>query len=171
MEENKKSTVATKIIILLSVVIAVISAYILIFVELPGKKSLEQGKASTTEASVGGKFALTDQNGTKFSSDRMNGYLSLVYFGFTYCPDVCLTTLNKLSNVINALEKYKIEVLPIFITVDPERDSPEVLKKYLGYFHSKFIGLTGSPAEIKQVAELYKVFYARSSPSETNNSR
>ncbi len=169
MEENKKVKLTTKIIILLSVVIALISSYILIFVELPNKPLSGQGNSLSESVPIGGEFVLTDQNGNKFSSEQIKGHLSLIYFGFTYCPDICPTTLNKLSNVITTLEKYNIDILPIFITIDPDRDTPALLKEYLSHFHPKFIGLTGSAADLKYVADLYKVFYTRSQTSENLN--
>lgn len=163
MEKNKKNISAiTKIIIILSIVIAALSTYILIMFELPNKPLAGQGGGINDNVPIGGEFILTDQDGNKFSSDKMKGRLSLVYFGFTYCPDICPTTLNKLSTVIRTLEKYNIDILPIFITIDPARDTTVSLKEYLGHFHPKFIGLTGSETELKHVADLYKVFYARS---------
>lgn len=166
MEEDKKTKVTTKIIILLSIVIALVSSYILIFIELPNKPLAGQCGAIAEDVPIGGKFELIDQDGNKFSSDQMNGHLSLVYFGFTYCPDICPTTLNKLSSVIATLEKYKIDIMPIFITIDPKRDTSALLKEYLGHFHSNFIGLTGSDEDLKHAADLYKVFYTRSEAAE-----
>ena len=169
MEENKKVKLTTKIIILLSVVIALISSYILIFVELPNKPLSGQGNSLSESVPIGGEFVLTDQNGNKFSSEQIKGQLSLIYFGFTYCPDICPTTLTKLSNVITTLGKYNIDILPIFITIDPDRDTPALLKEYLNHFHPKFIGLTGSAADLKYVADLYKVFYTKSQTSDNIN--
>lgn len=162
MNENKKNTNRiTRIIIILSVVIAALSAYILLAIELPNKPLAGQGGNINDDVPIGGEFVLTDQNGNKFASSQMKGHLSLVYFGFTYCPDICPTTLNKLTNVIKTLEKYQIDILPIFITIDPARDTPSLLKEYLGHFHHKFIGLTGDESQVKKAAEAYKVFYAR----------
>lgn len=158
--ENHSSKLS-KIIIALSAVIAAISLYILIMVELPDKPLAGQGGAPNDEVLIGGDFTLTDHNGNEFSSDLMKGKLSLVYFGFTFCPDICPTSLQKLTNVLTTLDKYQIDVLPIFITIDPSRDTKELLKEYLGHFHPKFIGLTGTEKEISKVADLYKVFYAK----------
>ena len=169
MDEDKKVRLTTKIIVLLSVVIALISSYILIFVELPDKPLSGQGGSIAEDVPIGGKFTLTDQDGNKFSSEQMKGHLSLVYFGFTYCPDICPTTLNKLSSVLATLEKYKIDIMPIFITIDPKRDTSLLLKEYLGDFHPKFIGLTGAENDLKHVADLYKVFYTRAEVAEHSN--
>lgn len=160
MENN--SSKLSKIIIALSTVIAAISLYILIMIELPDKPLAGQGGAPNDEVLIGGNFTLTDHSGNEFNSDLMKGRLSLVYFGFTFCPDICPTSLQKLTNVLTTLDKYQIDVLPIFITVDPSRDTQELLKEYLGHFHTKFLGLTGTEREIREVADLYKVFYAKS---------
>lgn len=157
---QKSSSKVTKIIIALSIIIAAISLYILLVIELPNKPLAGQGGAPEENVPIGGDFVLTDHNGNEFSSDMMKGKLSLVYFGFTFCPDICPASLQKLTNVLSALGKYQIDVLPIFITVDPARDTPDILKEYLGHFHPKFVGLTGSEEKIREVANLYKVFYA-----------
>ncbi len=159
--ENNSSKKLSKIIIALSAIIAAISLYILIAIELPDKPLAGQGGAPNEEALIGGEFTLTDHNGNKFNNNMMQGKLSLVYFGFTFCPDICPTSLQKLTNVLTTLDKYNIDVLPIFITVDPSRDTQELLKEYLGHFHPKFLGLTGTEEKIREVADLYKVFYAK----------
>ena len=157
---QKSSSKVTKTIIALSIIIAAISLYILLVIELPNKPLAGQGGAPEENVPIGGDFVLTDHNGNEFSSNMMKGRLSLVYFGFTFCPDICPASLQKLTNVLSALGKYQVDVLPIFITVDPARDTPDILKEYLGHFHPKFVGLTGSEEKIREVANLYKVFYA-----------
>lgn len=170
MQEDQKSIrLITKIIIALSLVIAAISLYILLVIDLPGKPLAGQGGQIEDNVPIGGEFTLTDHNGVEFNSEIMKGRLSLVYFGFTYCPDICPTSLQKLSEVLETLDKYQIDVLPIFITVDPERDTSLLLKEYLGHFHPKLIGLTGTPEQIKEVAALYKVFYARAATPDQNS--
>ncbi len=162
MNDNQNSSrKVTRIIVILSAVIGILSLYILLAVELPDKPLAGQGGAIKEEAQIGGYFVLTDQNGNEFTSEMMKNRMSLVYFGFTYCPDICPTSLQKLSNVLSTLEKYQIDILPIFITVDPSRDTPALMKEYLGHFHPKFIGLTADEEKIKKVADLYKVFYAK----------
>lgn len=172
---HEKGTIsgATKGVLFLSALIAIISLYIILSVDLPSKPMAGQDGSHeiAKDVKIGGKFTLTDQNGNKFSSDQMKGHFSLVYFGFTYCPDVCPTTLTKLSNIIDILTKYKIDVMPIFISVDPERDTPAVLKEYLSHFNPKFVGLSGSPEEVRYAAELYKVFYTKSVTSDTSSAR
>ncbi|NRB10365.1 MAG: SCO family protein [Rickettsiaceae bacterium] len=159
---------ASKVIIILSIIIAAISAYILFYVEIPDKPNAGKGgdkNITTNSALIGGDFVLTDYNDQEFNSDKLKGKLTLIYFGFTYCPDVCPTSMQKLSLVLEVLDKYHIDINPVFITVDPDRDSAALLKEYLNHFHPKIIGLTGSKSQIKQVADLFKVYYAKAASS------
>lgn len=166
---NNNSNRVSRIIIFLSIIIAAISAYILLTTELADKPLAGHGDNLKGSSDIGGDFVLTDQNGEQFSSDQMKGRISLVYFGFTYCPDICPTSLQKLNFVIDTLEKYKIDILPIFISVDPNRDTPELLKEYLGHFNSKIIGLSGTEKQIREVADAYKVYYGIAQDRDTSD--
>ena len=104
-------------------------------------------------------FQLTDHNGNPASLSDYKGKIVLLSWGFTKCPDICPLTLSTLRKVINNLGENGKEVQVLFITVDPERDTPEKLKSYVPYFHTDFIGLTGSRKEIDQVVEDYGAFY------------
>jgi len=119
----------------------------------------------TSKVSIGGPFSLTDHNGRTVTDQSFRGKFMLVMFGYTYCPDVCPTQLSTASDAIDALGDAAEKVVPIFITIDPERDTPEHLKEYVSYFHPRLIGLTGSPEQIKSVAKAYRVYYAKSSAS------
>ena len=110
--------------------------------------------------SVGGPFTLTDQTGKPRSDIDFRGKLMIVYFGYTYCPDVCPTDLMAITQALNALGPAADGVQPIFITIDPERDT-KLLADYISAFHRSFIGLTGSPEEIRRVANAYKAFYVK----------
>jgi cytochrome oxidase Cu insertion factor (SCO1/SenC/PrrC family) len=110
---------------------------------------------------IGGAFALIDQNGTRRTDTDFRDKFMLVYFGFTYCPDVCPTDLLQMGLAVDRLGPAGDSVQPIFITVDPERDTPEHLKEYLAVFHPRFIGLTGDAAAIKEAARAYRVYYSR----------
>ena len=110
--------------------------------------------------SVGGPFTLTDQNGKQRSDTEFRGKLMIVYFGYTYCPDVCPTDLMAITQALDALGPAAEGVQPVFITIDPERDS-KLLADYLSAFHRSFVGLTGAPDEIRKVANSYKAFYAK----------
>ena len=110
--------------------------------------------------SVGGPFTLTDQAGKLRSDSEFRGKLMIVYFGYTFCPDVCPTDLMAITQALEALGPAAADVQPVFITIDPERDT-KVLADYLAAFHRSFVGLTGSPDEIRKVANSYKAFYAK----------
>ena len=109
---------------------------------------------------IGGPFTLTDQSGRKRSDSEFRGKLMIVYFGYTYCPDVCPADLMAITQALDALGPAAENVQPIFITVDPERDN-KVLGEYVRAFHKSLIGLTGSTEEIRKVANSYKAFYAK----------
>ena len=106
---------------------------------------------------IGGPFALTDQNGTRRTDADFRGKLVLVYFGFTYCPDVCPTDLQQIGLAVDRLGPAGDAVQPIIITRDPERDTAAQLKEYVAMFHSRFSGLTGDAAAITEAARAYRV--------------
>jgi cytochrome oxidase Cu insertion factor (SCO1/SenC/PrrC family) len=108
---------------------------------------------------IGGPFALTDQNGTTRTEMDFRGMAMLVYFGFTYCPDICPTDLMQMTLAIDQLGQAGELVQPVFITVDPERDTPEHLKEYLALFHPRFIGLSGDLSAIAAAARAYRAYY------------
>jgi protein SCO1/2 len=110
--------------------------------------------------SVGGPFTLTDQAGKPRSDTEFRGKLMIVYFGYSYCPDVCPTDLMAITQALDALGPAAADVQPVFITIDPERDT-KVLADYVAAFHRSFVGLTGSPDEIRKVANSYKAFYVK----------
>ena len=112
-------------------------------------------------AAIGGPFTLVDQNGKTRTDRDFRGKLMLVYFGYTYCPDVCPTALQVMSVALDLLGKDAKEVVPIFITIDPERDTVPVMRDYVKNFHPGMVGLTGSPAAIRQAAKAYRVYYRK----------
>ncbi len=109
---------------------------------------------------VGGPFTLEDGAGKQVSDRDFRGKYMLVYFGYTFCPDVCPTTLNEIADALDHLGTKANELQPIFITVDPKRDTPAVVKQYTASFSPKLIGLTGTPEQIAAVAKAYRVYYA-----------
>ena len=122
------------------------------------------GRTVTTgQVAVGGPFALTDQNGQKRASASFKGKYQLIYFGYTFCPDVCPTTLAVMSQALDKMGMDGARIVPIFITIDPERDTPKVLKSYMDAFGPSFVGLTGSQSEIAAVEKEYRV-YAKKQP-------
>ncbi|MEA3036163.1 MAG: hypothetical protein QOH04_1928 [Sphingomonadales bacterium] len=113
-------------------------------------------------AAIGGPFTLTDQNGRAVSDRDFAGKYRIMYFGFTHCPDVCPTDLAAIGKGLKAFEARDMaraeKVVPIFVSVDPRRDTPAVMKEYVANFHPRLVGLTGPPAEIARVAKEYAVW-------------
>jgi len=121
-----------------------------------------RGVAGTALASaIGGPFRLTDQNGKTVTEADLKGKWSLVYFGYTHCPDACPTALNDISIALEDLGAKRDAVRPVFITVDPERDTPEALKAYVTSFDAPILALTGTPEQVAQAAKAYRVYYAK----------
>jgi protein SCO1/2 len=110
---------------------------------------------------IGGPFALTDQSGQLRTDADFRGKLMLIYFGFTYCPDVCPTDLQAIGIAMDKLGVNAKDVQPLFITLDPERDTVEHLAQYVPLFHPRLIGLTGSASAVAQAADAYRVYYKR----------
>ena len=109
---------------------------------------------------IGGPFTLLDQDGKPRSDGEFRGKLMIVYFGYTFCPDVCPTDLMAISQALDALGPDAAGVQPIFISIDPERDTG-AMREYISAFHKSFVGLTGAPEDIRKVANSYKAFYAK----------
>ena len=122
----------------------------------------------TGKGPVGGPFTLTDQYGERRSLSDFRGKLVLLYFGFTYCPDVCPTDLMEMGNLIRSLGADGDKLQPVFITLDPARDSREALRAYAASFHPRFVALSGSEDEIRRVATSYKVFFEKVRPPGAN---
>lgn len=116
-------------------------------------------------AAIGGHFTLTGPNGKKASDTNFRGKYPIYYFGFTNCPDVCPTDLAQIGQALRSFEKADparaARVQPFFITVDPERDSPAVVARYVEAFHPRLIGLTGTPDEIAAMAKAFAVYYSK----------
>jgi cytochrome oxidase Cu insertion factor (SCO1/SenC/PrrC family) len=115
---------------------------------------------STGKALVGGPFELVDHTGKTVTDSDFRGRFMLVYFGFTFCPDVCPSGLQVMSAALDKVGAKGEQVVPLFITVDPERDTPAQLAQYVPSFHPRLVGLTGSPEQIAGVQKAYRV-YAR----------
>lgn len=124
-----------------------------------GPKGYEQ---ATTSALIGGDFTLLDHNGKTVSQDDYKGKKKLVFFGFTNCPAVCPTELYNISAALDELGAEKSKNLQVlFISIDPEQDTPERMKEYVTAFHDDFIGLTGSVKQIAKAAKAYRIYYAK----------
>lgn len=112
-------------------------------------------------ALVGGPFELVDHRGETVRDEAFRGSLMLVYFGYTWCPDVCPTELQNMSAAMDLLGQDAAQVAPIFITVDPERDTVETMADYREHFHPSFVALSGTPAQTAAAAKAYRVYYAK----------
>ena len=117
--------------------------------------------SATPTASLGGPFTLIGTDGQPFSSARLNGKPYAIFFGFTHCPDVCPTTLARLVRLRRQIAEGSGKLNIVFVTVDPERDSPTELGRYLAMFHEPLIGLTGSPAQIERVKRQFGIYSAK----------
>jgi protein SCO1/2 len=112
-------------------------------------------------AQIGGPFSLVDGNGQAVTERSYPGKWLLVFFGYTHCPDVCPTTLSDLAQALDQLGPQADRLQPLFITVDPERDTPQVMHDYVASFGNRIAGLTGSAAQIAAAAKTYRVYYAK----------
>ncbi|KAI0886143.1 SCO1 protein [Annulohypoxylon maeteangense] len=122
---------------------------------------IAEANKSVGKPKVGGEFELLDQEGQRFLSGDLKGRYSLIYFGFTHCPDICPEELDKMARMYDLVEeKAPGKIMPVFVTCDPERDDPKTLKSYLAEFHPGFIGLTGTYDQIKDVCKAYRVYFS-----------
>jgi protein SCO1/2 len=121
---------------------------------------LTGGSRNNAGFGVGGPFTLQDGSGKTVTDRDFRGKYMLVYFGYTHCPDVCPTTLNAVADALDKLGPKAQRIVPLFITVDPKRDTAAVVKQYAAAFGPNFVGLTGSASEIAEVAKEYRVYYA-----------
>ena len=121
-------------------------------------------------AAIGGPFKLTDQDGKPFASDALAGKYRIVYFGYTFCPDACPTDMAVLGKAMRTLDQKdaakSAKIQPIFITVDPARDTPAALRQFIGAFYPRLIGLTGSEPQIAAVAKEYAISYRKQPAAE-----
>lgn len=123
-------------------------------------KQMSSSTAGFGDADIGGDFIMNDQNGNTVPFSSTNGKLRLVFFGFTHCPDICPVSMLTITNILNTLGTKASQVTPVFITVDPERDTPSVMKEYVSNFHPSFVALTGTKEETDKAAQAFKAYYS-----------
>ncbi|EOY07161.1 hypothetical protein SCA6_001289 [Theobroma cacao] len=131
-------------------------------------KAVKEGP-SAGKAAIGGPFSLINHDDKPVTEKDFLGKWTMIYFGFTHCPDICPDELQKLAAAVDKIkEKAGIEIVPVFISVDPERDTTEQVREYVKEFHPKLIGLTGTSDEIKKVARAYRVYYMKTAEEDSD---
>ena len=126
------------------------------------------GRAALTPATIGGPFALTDQAGQPRTDRDFRGRLMLVTFGYTHCPDVCPLTVAAINEALDQLGPQADQVAGIFVTVDPQRDTPEVLREYVASVSNRMVALTGTAEQVAAAARAYRVYYRLAGDAATN---
>ena len=158
------TTRASHIVIVLSAFVAGLLVFLGVFFYATG----QFGNFGTAPSAIGGPFKLTDQDGKPLTARDMKGKPFLVFFGYTHCPDICPTTLFELSEVLHAMGKDADRVNALFISVDPDRDTPAVMKDYLSSFDPHLRGATGTQQQVDAVEKAYRV-YAKKVPTKNGD--
>ncbi|MCO5587530.1 hypothetical protein L7F22_041480 [Adiantum nelumboides] len=157
----------TKLLVLAGGFLAIVGGYFVYHRNervgsIQAKRHVRREILSDHKATIGGPFSLRNQKGQLVTDKDLRGQWTLIYFGYTSCPDDCPEELEKLANTVNAIEEHTGEkIIPIFITLDPKRDTPAQLQAYLSEFHPRFIGLTGTVDDVLQVTREFRVFYKK----------
>src|SRR5215475_7246428 len=149
---------ASRLIAMFTAFVAGLAVCLGIILVVGGRGS---GTGAIQAAAIGGPFHLIDQNGQPFSDEDLKGKTFLVFFGFTHCPDVCPTTLFEISEIMRNLGPEANRTAALFISVDPERDTPEAMKDYVASFDSHVRALTGDADALAAVAKAYRVYYKK----------
>jgi protein SCO1/2 len=143
-----------RVVVILAVILVIVITVAAITVN-----RASQSDAARQLPQVGGHFALSTPDGRRVTDESFRGKWMLVYFGYTSCPDVCPTTLSSMAQALQKLGPLADKVQPLFITVDPERDTPKIVGEYVKDFDPRFVGLVGSPQEIAAAAHDFHVYY------------
>jgi protein SCO1/2 len=158
-----------KLVLLTLVIVLMIGGFVY-FIDNAEKVFVKQatsGQAYSGKAAIGGGFTMTDQNGQIFTEANLKGSPTMMFFGFTHCPDVCPMTLTTISEVMETLPKSMRDRLKVvFVTVDPSRDTPAIMKEYLANFDTQYIGLSGTEEQLKDMSKKYLVYYAKNAESD-----
>jgi protein SCO1/2 len=151
----------SKIALVLGIIAAIAVGLLLSELVIGGTENRNPGGSSPAAASVGGPFSLVTHEGQAVTEADFRGRYMLLYFGFTFCPDVCPTELGAMAATVNLLGEDGAQVTPAFITIDPERDTPDVLSRYVKLFHPRLVGLTGTPEQVAAAAKAWHVYYRK----------
>lgn len=162
--EYKEFKMRRVILLLVLTLVVIGSSYQAWRVYSFNQKSATYKAMSAASSPIDGTYSLQDHNGQTRTQDDFRGKYTLIFFGYTYCPDVCPTTLQDVGLILDDLGPLADGIVPLFITVDPARDSVEVLKDYVSNFHPSIIGLTGNAKETVAAAKSFRAFYAKVIP-------
>lgn len=169
MTENTSFFKQNKLVILTLIIVLMIGGFVY-FIDNSEQVFVKQsasGQPYSGKAAIGGEFTMTDQDGNVFTQADLKGSPTMMFFGFTHCPDICPTSLSTITQVMEDLPKKMSDNLKVvFVTVDPARDTPEVLKEYLANFDEDYIGLSGTEEQLKDMSKKYLVYYAKNAESD-----
>jgi protein SCO1/2 len=156
MSDDKPEPSRRRPIIIVSAILAVVVGLGLGFLIPVGQPGLE-----VSQSFIGGEFEMVNHLGETVTQETFKGRHMLVYFGYTFCPDVCPTELQSVTVALNDMGKTADKITPVFVTIDPERDDVAAVREYIGFFHPRLVGLTGTPAQVQTITDAFGVFYAR----------
>ncbi len=134
-----------------------------------GDARFAQCRETTVAGALGGPFELVDHQGRAITDDALFVRPSIVYFGYTFCPDVCPWDAARNADAVDLLTEMGYEAQPVFISVDPERDTPEVLANFVGNLHPQMIGLTGSPEQVRAASQAYRTYFRQHDAAEDDD--
>ncbi len=152
---------STRIGLLLAIVVIAAAAGLAEWLVIRDPDVTKAPSGILANVEIGGPFTLTDHTGRQVTERDYLGGFTLVFFGYTFCPDVCPTVLGDIALALDDLGDDAVAVTPLMISIDSERDTPAILAEYVPLFHERLIGLSGTTEQIKQVAAAYRVFYRR----------
>lgn len=144
-----------------AVSLALCTALIFAFHPSKSRSQSAESVADSSTLTVGGPFTLIDQHGNEVTEAVLRGHYSLVYFGFTHCPEVCPLSLSVIDRALKLAGPVAETVVPVFITLDAQRDTPQALARYLASFNPRILGLTGTPKQVAAAAGAYRAYYAK----------
>ncbi|WP_102223904.1 SCO family protein [Acidimangrovimonas sediminis] len=162
---TRQNAVFSAFVVFVAVIVVGVGGYLYLRSQAGGDRFAAcRGSAVAGKAAIGGPFTLTDGDGRTVSDEDVITKPSLVYFGYTFCPDVCPLDSARNADAIDLLDKRGLDAQAVFISIDPGRDTPAVVKEFAANFSPKMIGLTGTPEEVKAASRAYKTYYKVHSP-------